>query len=979
MTEHEGLRAYGILVDASLVPDEEPARWGPVRTLPRYEPTLFGREEEQRRLSDWQHPTVVLYGESGSGRSALAAWVARQAARETWHDAPERDQTFLTPWRAESAVVRIDASSGALDLILMDFLAALGHPSRDLLRLARSDDPGALVDLLHADWPARAYAVVLEDVPDFAALSRLTGAFGPSRTSLVATCLPMPGLEEPRTTWHAQAVGPLSRSGLSRALRGGDPATSAYRRLQRPGSLPPELRLPALLPLLRAGEPRRTGRRTSRNRSVTVAELAETVLGRLSPGALRALNELAPWAGIGLTKETAEALGVPSNAWSELCSRGLFQSDGSLFHTLHPALCAALGLTASPAERAALDRRAAEAVRARLSPSHSVKWPAPVPLVDDALLDLARRLAPNSPDAAGELFPLLARHWWQQGDFHRLVVLARLDHHHRVHACGRELALAQRDVGLLRPAMYTLSAPRSAPGDAARPNTELASVLHHQGHMGKARAALGDDASGPPGDPEALLALAAIESDQGRLSGVDALLQYADSATPHGERQTQMRILLERARVLLRRGRPIEAQQLLDQNTTELQGHVMTELGRALVLQGHASGAVPTLTAALDKHRANEDLRGVAWTHYYLGLAHARTANDREQHAARSFLTALARFVELPDQQGVGWSLYRLYGLSHAEGKPFYRVDDAVLLGRMTEALNSDDSPRGAAWAQLLRAPYSTSGPRGRRVDRVALNRAALAFEALDDGHGHDWARLLLHVEDGDLTAAEQVVRRLGRASGGLSGLAPGSRWHAFLAQARTDPLSHRALVPDVPFLAMELSSLRPPARDADQPPTPRCHIRVTLQDDSPAPGAASQLLVRVQPDPAHPWHDRAAAPWLTVVATPLTRARTEPPSATLRPSGRVMDGARFDFTPHTAGVHLIRFTVLDPVTDTVLQRVRVELDVPPQNGPRPLSAPPRVALPVRYGGRARTPLARPTTHRPAVQNPLTPRPSEKA
>jgi hypothetical protein len=112
-------------------------------------------------------------------------------------------------------------------------------------------------------------------------------------------------------------------------------------------------------------------------------------------------------------------------------------------------------------------------------------------------------------------------------------------------------------------------------------------------------------------------------------------------------------------------------------------------------------------------------------------------------------------------------------------------------------------------------------------------------------------------------------------------------------------------------------------------PAGPRCRVRVTLLDDSPAEDTTARLLLRVSPEDGHPWRAaEAERPWLTVTAVPLTHASVDPASGLLLPSEQAVHGAEFGFTAHRTGTHRIRFTITLERTGTVLQQVETELDI---------------------------------------------------
>lgn len=107
----------------------------------------------------------------------------------------------------------------------------------------------------------------------------------------------------------------------------------------------------------------------------------------------------------------------------------------------------------------------------------------------------------------------------------------------------------------------------------------------------------------------------------------------------------------------------------------------------------------------------------------------------------------------------------------------------------------------------------------------------------------------------------------------------------------------------------------------APAPDPTQVRVLLELADD------ASHITFRLAPGKDHPWAasgKRARA--LDVVAIPLTSADVEPSTA----RHTHPNPTRFAFTPHRPGNHVIRFTLYDQASGTVLQQVETELDITP-------------------------------------------------
>lgn len=124
----------------------------------------------------------------------------------------------------------------------------------------------------------------------------------------------------------------------------------------------------------------------------------------------------------------------------------------------------------------------------------------------------------------------------------------------------------------------------------------------------------------------------------------------------------------------------------------------------------------------------------------------------------------------------------------------------------------------------------------------------------------------------------------------------------------------------------------RAPALDAGDGPaaahaTPKCQLRITRLDEGTTPSLQTVIRVRIEPEPGHPWVRHDGQSKLRIVATPMTPARVEPDTAITHPGPH--NGGEFTFTPLMGGKHRIKLTIFHKASDTVLQQVEIELDVP--------------------------------------------------
>ncbi|MCT9143339.1 tetratricopeptide repeat protein [Streptomyces violarus] len=516
------------------------------------------------------------------------------------------------------------------------------------------------------------------------------------------------------------------------------------------------------------------------------------------------------------------------------------------------------------------------------------------------------------------------------GDAHRLVALHRL---RPLPAVRRALGSLAADLGRPQWAVTLFD-----PGVWASPDAvhQGAAICHQSGRLSGAlnvlEVLLREETR--PEDRQhtawGLLVLGAVRCDRGEAAEAEqALVRATALHRASGCRRGLGWTLLHRARVCLLTGREAEADRLLDEADEKLRSvadtrgrnWVETERIRVALLRGRLERAVVVASQAERQHTAAEDIRGIAWTSLYLALGHLGKGDLR---TARSALdTAEKHFLECGDELGSAWAKHRiaLLPLSDSQG-----ATALVSLGPAWDLFGKIGCPLGTAWTELEMAARR----RPSELTLPLLSTAKERFRALGDTHGQAWATVVdalvrnqarkdeapQTLDDvvasvpGDVPARERLVRELTRFWEG-KGVVGGQV---------------------IPFHARDAVAVRhttPDTLDLPGAVGPRCRVRVTLLDDTPAEDTTARLLLRVSPEDGHPWRAaEAERPWLTVTAAPLTHGSVDPASALLRPSEQAARGAEFGFTAHCTGTHRIRFTIALERTGTVLQQVETELDI---------------------------------------------------
>nr|WP_168495041.1 hypothetical protein [Streptomyces sp. RLB1-33]QIY73115.1 hypothetical protein HEP84_32260 [Streptomyces sp. RLB1-33] len=347
------------------------------------------------------------------------------------------------------------------------------------------------------------------------------------------------------------------------------------------------------------------------------------------------------------------------------------------------------------------------------------------------------------------------------------------------------------------------------------------------------------------------------------------------------------------------------------------------ELARPAARSG--APAPDALAEARRLHARAGDRRGAAWAHLWWTVAKADEPGFPWQE---EFTDVLRRFHEVSDRLGTAWTLHHhaltlartdgTDGVDRTGGTDERRREADRLFEGALSLFEEADCPHGRAWTML---EYALRSPAHRFLNGEWAAEIRHVFHGIGDEAGEAWV---------DLAEA-------GRYPGGEPPYELACRYPAALLDTlgwteAGDPLIPRAARDTQP----EPRPGFPRPGDRDRPDDFRAHVRLTLLDDIPVPDVPARIALQVVPGPGHPW-STVPLPPLTARAASLGHAEIDPPH------GVPADGAEFRFTPHRPGSHRLRFTVEDPATGTVLQRVEAEIDVVPSDpGPhRPTAATP--------------------------------------
>ncbi|WP_030586799.1 tetratricopeptide repeat protein [Streptomyces rimosus] len=786
--------------------------------LPRPAEPFAGRRAHLRQIAQWvqaarasteTRPTVVvLHGEPGSGRTALAVRAAHQL-RDQFRGACVVDLRGDTP--GETPLPTRDA--------LLHLLNRLGAPREQLLfreRPSHEQHVKRLTELYHKHLTGLPVTVLLDDASDPEQVRLLV----PDRSDslvLVTTREPMQLPGDLQAWVHQLPVGALDSVGTEELLRAAadesEGETGPYdhqsveRIAQLCAGLPLALRvagssLGARSPATLAADLEESAARPAaggRTPPVEAAlwlryadqpETARRLLRRLALVGRASLGAAAAAALLGVTEQEAE------RQLADLAAAGLVEharGDRYRLHALvHHFAHARLVDEEDPAERSTAQERLirsyaelADSVirlvdgrtstRADRFGSHGfTSLDAALQWLDDetSFITAALRHADQDVDQAtvSHLLGALADYCLLRGDLYRLGELSELtkaaDQGLLTRSVQWRTGVAARQLGELDKARTTLSSvvdlyfEAQHPVGAARALRDLGITLQQQGNLTEAAAKLREAIAMQSGDDVrgdrawTLHALAAVERDRAQVAEALALLReslelHRESESVHGQAWAHFQL----GQVYLRMGEVPRAESEFHA-AMELYGRThddrgeawaMTQLARARLVDGDPDPAVDQLRQALPLHRRYEDARGEAWTLYYLGQSLEEQGNL--DAALRHLERSRTMFSRMQDG----------YGLACARHHS----------GRVTRDL------RAAQTGSLRNSGFA----------RQLLQDARKDFQRIAVPHGQAWSCLELVIIDagnGRTTQALELADEAARTFAGY-GDRRGEDWARFL------------------------------------------------------------------------------------------------------------------------------------------------------------------------------------------------------
>ncbi|MFF9159566.1 tetratricopeptide repeat protein [Streptomyces longwoodensis] len=804
--------------------------------LPEVGGAFAGRRAELERIRQWARagrastttrPTVVvLHGEPGSGRTALAVRAA--------HDL--RDE-----FRGACVVDLRGASAEEPPLptrdALLHLLNRLGAPREQLLFRERSSPDQQvkrLGELYHQHLAGLPVIVVLDDASDAAQVLALV----PERSDslvLVTARTPLDLPDDGPARVHELPVAALEPAGAEELLgaaaqdrTGPYDAEATERIVGLCGGLPLALRVAGsslgprsprrLAADLAAYGPVGPVERALWLRYTDQPEPARRLLRRLALSGRASLGAAAATALLGTDRTEA------ARHLTDLARAGLVDTvrgDRYRLHDLVRAFAQARLLEEEdPAERAAAQERLivscaelADSVLRLVDGNMSTRSDRFTPHGFTSLEEALRWLDDESSfitatlrhaegvDRAAVLSLLgaLCDYCLLRGDLYRLGEISELaqsvDEDLLVRSVQWRTGIAARQLGELDKARTTLASVvdlylrADHDAGAARALGSLGITLHHQGRLTEAAAKL-REALDLQAAPElatdrawTLHALAAVERDRARPAEALDLLRrslelHREGGSVHGEAWAHF----QRGQLYLRLDDVPRAEADL-RTALELYGRTrdargeawaLTQLARARLVAGDAAPAVEGLRGAAARHRDNEDARGEAWTVHYLGLA-LEEGGDLDQ-AVRELERARSMFSRMRDVYGLACA--RHHSARVTRDQRAARTGSLRNSGFARQLLVDARAdfqrigvPHGEAWTCLELAIVDAGN--ARTPQALALcDEAAGLFASYGDRRGEDWARFLRctllpyaspgGVEVGTAVAEEELTRLAG-------------------------------------------------------------------------------------------------------------------------------------------------------------------------------------------------------------------------